>query len=239
MRFLPFVQEFAQDDTFLVPALPGQEVTAMKQTPEEANRAAVWKSLMIFLEGSASLNWIVDAIESSGVRGSDLAEIIESLRGHGNAELRRTIFTACRKKGWIESPESAPPLAMIIEDHEDAATIFANALRGTGFEIEVIQTGDVALKRLAETTPAVVILDLHLPRVSGAEILRQIRASARLAGIYVIVATAYPDMAMGLDAKADQTFLKPVSFVQLQDLALRLGLKYAGGVDQAEVPVSD
>jgi CheY-like chemotaxis protein len=212
----------------------------MKQTSEEASRATVWKSLVTFLEGRASLNWIVDAIESSGLRGSDLAKILEDLRGHGNSELRHAIFTACCKKGWIDSPgELAPPLAMIIEDHEDAATIFANALRGTGFEIEIVRTGDAALSRLAETTPAVVILDLHLPRVSGAEILRQIRADARLAGVYVIVATAYPDLATGLDAKADQAFLKPVSFVQLHDLALRLGLKYAGGVGHIQIPISD
>jgi CheY-like chemotaxis protein len=212
----------------------------MKQTPEEASRATVWKSLVTFLEGRASLNWIVDAVESSGLRGSDLAKILKDLHGHGNPELHHTIFTTCCKKGWIDSPgESAPPLAMIIEDHEDAATIFANALRGTGFEIEVIRTGDVALSRLAETTPAVVILDLHLPRVPGTEILRQIRADARLAGIYVIVATAYPDLAMGLEEKADHAFLKPVSFVQLHDLALRLGLKYAGGVNHTQIPVLD
>jgi CheY-like chemotaxis protein len=212
----------------------------MKQTSEEASRATVWKSLAIFLEGRSSLNWVLDAIESSGVRGSDLAKIIDDLRGHGNSDLRHAIFTACCKKGWVDSPDqSSPPLAMIIEDHEDAAVIFANALRGTGFEIEVIHTGDEALKRLAETTPAVVILDLHLPHVSGAEILRQIRASVRLAGAYVIVATAYPDLAMGLDAKADQAFLKPVSFTQLQELALRLGLKYAGGMGQTDLPVLD
>ncbi|MBN1975865.1 MAG: response regulator [Anaerolineae bacterium] len=204
----------------------------MKQTPEEIRRATVWKSIALFLEGNASLNWAIDEIEASGVRGSDLAEIVESLRGHGNPELRHSIFKVCCKKGWIEGPdESAPPLAMIIEDHEDAAVIFANALRGTGFEIEIITTGDEALKRLAETTPAVVILDLHLPRVPGAEILRQIRANTRMAGTYVIIATAYPDLAVGLSAKADQAFLKPVSFVQLQDLALRLGIKYVGRVN--------
>ena len=75
-----------------------------------------------------------------------------------------------------------------------------------------------------------VILDLHLPRVSGAEILRRIRADARLTGVYVIVATAYPDLSMGLDAKADQTFFKPVSYVELHELALRLGTKYVGRV---------
>jgi CheY-like chemotaxis protein len=212
----------------------------VKQTSEETNRATVWKSLVVFLEGRASLNWAIDAIESSDVRGGDLAKIIDNLRGHGNPQLRQAIFTACCEKGWIDRPdESAPPLAMIIEDHEDAAVIFANALRGTGFEIEIVRAGDEALERLAETTPSVVILDLQLPHVSGAEILRRIRTSMRLAGTYVIVATAYPDLAMGLSEKADQTFLKPVSFVQLQNLALRLGLKYAGESARPNVPVAD
>ena len=116
------------------------------------------------------------------------------------------------------------PLALIIEDNEDASVIFANALQEAGFECEIIRAGDVALARLAETTPSVVVLDLELPRVSGVEILRQIRADVRLAGTRVIIATAYPDLAAGLEEKADLVLFKPVSFIQLRDLATRLGL---------------
>jgi DNA-binding response OmpR family regulator len=116
------------------------------------------------------------------------------------------------------------PQALIIEDNEDASVIFASALQEAGFECEIIQTGDVALARLAETTPAVVVLDLELPRVSGVEILRQIRADVRLAKTHVIIATAYPDLAVGLEEKADLVLIKPVSFTQLRDLAKRLGL---------------
>jgi CheY-like chemotaxis protein len=203
----------------------------MKQTSEKANRATVWKSVALFLGGNASLNWTIDAIEASGLRGSNLVEILEELRMHGSSELHQAVSTACRQKGWInKSDKPDQPMALIIEDHEDAALIFATALQGTGFEVEIVRSGDTALTWLAETTPAVVILDLHLPRVSGAEILRQIRADARLAGVYVIIATAYPDLAMGISEKADQAFLKPVSFVQLHNLALSLGLKYASGV---------
>jgi CheY-like chemotaxis protein len=204
----------------------------MKRTPEEARHAIVCKSVALFLEGSASLNRTVDAIESSDVRGSDLAELLDGLRWHGSPGLHHAVSTICRQKGWIGSADELNrPLALVIEDHEDAAIIFANALRGTGFEIEIVHSGDTALTWLTETTPAVVILDLHLPRVSGAEILRRIRADARLTGVYVIVATAYPDLAMGLDAKADQTFFKPVSYVELHELALRLGTKYTGRVN--------
>jgi two-component system response regulator QseB len=114
------------------------------------------------------------------------------------------------------------PFALIVEDHEDSAFIFAEALKVAGFETEVIHFGDLALERLAATAPDVVVLDLHLPRVGGPDILRQIRADARLAKTRVIVATAHPQMIESVRDDADLTLVKPVSFTQLRDLAARL-----------------
>jgi DNA-binding response OmpR family regulator len=116
------------------------------------------------------------------------------------------------------------PLALIIEDHQDAAVIFAEALKGADFEIEAIATGDVALERLAEITPAVVVLDLDLPRVSGIDILQHIRDDARLAKTCVIIVTAHPTLSEGLDEKADLILHKPISFSQLRDLVADLDL---------------
>jgi CheY-like chemotaxis protein len=203
----------------------------MKEGAEETSLTTVWKSLALFLEGSARLDWTIDVIESSDVRGGDLTKILEELRGHGNSGLHHAMSAVCFERGWIDSlVESSPPLVLIVEEHEDVAIIFANALQRTGFDTEIIRTGDAALTRLTETTPAVVILDLHLPRVSGVEILRRIRANAHLAGVYVIIATAYPDIAKGISEKANEIFLKPVSSIQSYDLALRLGFKYTGGI---------
>jgi two-component system response regulator RegX3 len=114
------------------------------------------------------------------------------------------------------------PQALIVEDHVDTGIIFANALQGAGFECEIIRTGDEALTRLAETTPAVVVLDLELPGVPGEEILRQIRADARLARTRVIIATALPDRAEGVEEEADLVLIKPFSYGQLRDLAARM-----------------
>lgn len=116
------------------------------------------------------------------------------------------------------------PQALIIEDDEDAAFIFANALQEAGFESEIVRAGDKALIWLAETTPAVVVLDLDLPGVPGAEILRQIRADVRLAKTHVIIATAHPDLVVGLEEQADLVLFKPVSYIQLRDLSKRLGV---------------
>lgn len=114
------------------------------------------------------------------------------------------------------------PLALIIEDDADLANIFAEALQAAEFATEIIAAGDVALERLRVTVPVVVVLDLHLPKVSGMEILPQIRADERLAKTRVIVATADPVMGDSLTDIADIVLIKPISFGQLRDMAARL-----------------
>lgn len=113
-------------------------------------------------------------------------------------------------------------LALIVEDDFDLGTIFAEALKMSGFDTEVITDGQVALNRMEEVVPFVVILDLHLPTVSGAEILHYIKHDTRLQDTHVVVATADPRMADTL--RSDATFVldKPVSYQQLKLLTTRL-----------------
>lgn len=114
------------------------------------------------------------------------------------------------------------PLALIIEDEPDLAFLFAEAMRIAGFQTEIARRGDTALRRLAEIIPCVVVLDLWLPGVDGITILHYIRIERRLADTRVIVVTADAERAQTLDLDADLTLLKPVSIVQLCDLARRL-----------------
>ena len=113
-------------------------------------------------------------------------------------------------------------LAFIIEDDPDLSNIFAEALKVAEFETEIIKDGQEALTRLAKIVPAVVVLDLHLPHVSGKEILYHIRNDDRLAQTKVILATADARMSDELGPIADLVLQKPVSFSQLQNLAARL-----------------
>lgn len=113
-------------------------------------------------------------------------------------------------------------LAFIIEDDEDLSEIFAQALGDEDFEIERIRDGKIAQQRLEEAVPYLILLDMHLPHVSGADLLAKIKADERLAKTLILITTA--DALMG-DAYADQAdfvFLKPISFVQLRDLTKRL-----------------
>lgn len=113
--------------------------------------------------------------------------------------------------------------AFVVEDDKNLALAFAEALEETGYAAEVIYDGRTALKRLAETVPDIVILDLHIPHVKGDEVLEYMRSDDKLKDVKrVIVATADSSRASHLGEIADLVLLKPVGFRQLKDLAARL-----------------
>jgi len=114
------------------------------------------------------------------------------------------------------------PLALVVEDSEDVALVFHTAMEKAGYETETINDGAVALQRLAEIVPDLVILDLHLPGASGEQILKYIRSDSRLKHNKVIVATADSSWAEQLASASTISMLKPISFTQLRQLAERL-----------------
>lgn len=114
------------------------------------------------------------------------------------------------------------PLAFIVEDHEMLSSLFEEAFVEAGYETEVALDGQVASTRLKEIVPSLILLDLHLPHVSGAELLKQIRADSRLDDTRIIVASADGTWSGHLDKDVDFVLNKPVSYVQLRTLASRL-----------------
>jgi DNA-binding response OmpR family regulator len=114
------------------------------------------------------------------------------------------------------------PIAIIIEDDEDLSQIFAQAMSAAGFVTEIIRDGRTAMQRLAEINPSVVLLDLHLPRVPGETLLKQIRSEKRLQDTRVVLTTADTIAAELLNEQADFVLVKPISYAQLRDLARRL-----------------
>ena len=115
----------------------------------------------------------------------------------------------------------ATPFALIVEDHLASAEFFATALGESGFTTEIIRDGQDAIDRLSEIVPDMIILDLNLPGVHGAEILKSVRSDERLADTHVIVTTTHWQGAEEVEQQADLVILKPVGYEQLRDLASR------------------
>jgi DNA-binding response OmpR family regulator len=113
-------------------------------------------------------------------------------------------------------------LALVIEDNVDQAEILAKSLQVAGFKTETINDGNAAVSRLGAVVPDLVVLDLHLPGVSGTGILLKIRADARLAHTRVIVVSVEPETAGFLQDEADLVLAKPIDFVQFGMAAVSL-----------------
>lgn len=113
-------------------------------------------------------------------------------------------------------------LALVVEDDHDLAEMYRMTLKQAGFSAHVRRNGYEALQYLAEQVPALVLLDLNLPEVSGTQVLNHIRADEALQGIKVMIVTANPEMADAIRPKADLVLLKPTSLTQIRDLSRRL-----------------
>jgi DNA-binding response OmpR family regulator len=114
------------------------------------------------------------------------------------------------------------PLAFIIEDNDSLTDIFAQAMKIADFETQTVANGQQALDILANLEPAVVILDLYLPGISGDKILTYIRNESRLQKVIIVLTTFDSLLAENLREQCDFVLLKPVSFSQLRDLGIRL-----------------
>jgi len=114
------------------------------------------------------------------------------------------------------------PFALIIEDDRDISALFRHVLDIAGYHTEIILHGKEAIQRLDSVRPDIVLLDLHLPGVSGTQILEHMRADERLKSVPVVVITAYARDAESLPVEPDLVLMKPVNLEQLSNLVQRL-----------------
>jgi len=118
---------------------------------------------------------------------------------------------------------------LIIEDEEDAAELFAEMMRISGFRVIKTSKSAPAIAMMNTEKPDVVLLDIMMPEISGLDILRQMRRDPNLANIPVIVVTAKgmpADIKNGMEAGASTYLTKPVGFRELKEAVNRtLGIK--------------
>jgi DNA-binding response OmpR family regulator len=121
---------------------------------------------------------------------------------------------------------------LIVEDDERIRTALIRALRERGHAVSSAGTAMTGLRQAVDERPDLVVLDLGLPDLDGAELLRMLRA---VSSVPVIVATARDDdgsVVRALDAGADDYVLKPFSTEQLE-ARIRAVLRRSAAADAA------
>ena len=110
------------------------------------------------------------------------------------------------------------PYVLVVEDEDALATLLDYNLMKEGFRVERAADGEEALLRVAEEPPDLVVLDWMLPKVSGVEVCRQLRAGAETRRTPVLMLTARgeeADKVRGLDTGADDYVVKPFAMSEL------------------------
>jgi DNA-binding response OmpR family regulator len=108
---------------------------------------------------------------------------------------------------------------LIVEDEQDIAGLIKHTLERSGrAEVDIVHSGDAALKAVADHTPDLIILDLNLPVLSGIEVCRILRGRSDARHVPIIMLTARTsedDRVTGLELGADDYVTKPFSLREL------------------------
>src|ERR1700751_430957 len=107
---------------------------------------------------------------------------------------------------------------LIVEDEEPLITLLRYNLEAEGYDVDAVARGDEADTRLRETAPDLIVLDWMLPRLSGIELCRRLRARPETKQLPIIMLTARgeeSERVRGLATGADDYLVKPFSVPEL------------------------
>jgi len=120
--------------------------------------------------------------------------------------------------------ENVAPLVLIVDDNEQNAKLARDVLRAAGFRSIEARSGSEALRRASIDRPDVILLDIRLPDLDGADVARLLKGDARTAQIPAVAMTS---LALGdggawaLEAGFDGYLEKPIDVREFPDQVRR------------------
>lgn len=110
------------------------------------------------------------------------------------------------------------PRVLIADDNQQNAELLEAHLDGTGWDTQIAVNGEETLKLTKEWTPDVLLLDVMMPKFSGFEVCKRLRADAATKAVGVIMVTALDqpnDIERAIDAGTDDFLTKPINKTEL------------------------
>lgn len=123
----------------------------------------------------------------------------------------------------------AKPRILFAEDNEDHAYLIRRCLEPIGVELTHAWDGEGVLRALeawSDARPALILLDINLPRLGGLEVLEKLRADSRWASTPVVIFSTsrlQADRERAYRAGANSYVAKPASFGEFREVLVRLG----------------
>jgi chemosensory pili system protein ChpA (sensor histidine kinase/response regulator) len=115
---------------------------------------------------------------------------LATIYGDAARALMRSAREAPAAPVATEPVVGAAPLVLVVDDSLTVRRVTQRLLAREGYRVALAKDGIEALERLAEERPQVVLSDIEMPRMDGFDLVRNIRADARLADLPVIMITS-------------------------------------------------
>ena len=112
-----------------------------------------------------------------------------------------------------------PPLVLVVDDEQSYRDALSVTLQREGFLVVTAADGAEAIERFDATRPALILLDVMLPKISGIDVCREIRSRSRVPIIMVTARNGEIDAVVGLEVGADDYVSKPF---RLRELTARV-----------------
>ena len=119
---------------------------------------------------------------------------------------------------------------LIAEDERDIRDLVAFTLRFAGHEVVAVGNGEEAVEAARNERPALILMDVRMPRMTGYEACAAMKADPQLKDIPVVFLSAKgqdAEIQTGMDAGAAEYLLKPFEIAQLTQRVSELLAKYA------------
>src|SRR6188768_1604790 len=128
---------------------------------------------------------------------------------------------------------------LVIEDDASLQRLLRRGFSEEGFDVEVAADGECALDLARTDAYDAIVLDLMIPRISGTEVLRTLRAERRGTPVLILTARdASEDKVAGLDGGADDYLTKPFVFKELV-ARIRALVRRAHRVERSVIRIGD
>jgi CheY-like chemotaxis protein len=115
-------------------------------------------------------------------------------------------------------------LLLVVEDFEDSRFMIRRLLEMSGYRVLEASDGEQAVKLALEERPALILMDLSLPKLDGLAATRQIRKHGGLGEVPIVAVSAHDSPQSrtdALDAGCDEYVTKPIDFDRLNRLLQR------------------
>jgi DNA-binding response OmpR family regulator len=120
----------------------------------------------------------------------------------------------------MESPvaEARLPRVLIADDNPQGAELLEAYLGDSGYELRTAADGEQTLRQVAAWQPDLILLDIMMPRLSGFEVCKRLRADPATRDLAVLMVTALDqpsDMERAVEVGADDFLTKPINKSEL------------------------